>query len=215
MPSRPVERILDKLAEARFFYARFSPCGDVEKAQFYFSAFLSAARSVSFTVQAVCKPMPGFDQWYATEQAVLRASAVSKYLLGLRNETQKVGLAPVHYRGVKTRMSRSGRFHCQLIYRLVALDDGHQPPVDDARAAAAEYLSLLGAVVGRCYDQFRATLDPDGRLRGGVTALSKLPLARTPVCPLDNNRHNPAGRKYLVEGEALMRRQGGVARKRA
>jgi hypothetical protein len=216
---RPYDRVLTKLDEARFFFARFANTSNVRQAEFYFDAFLTAARSITFTLQAVCAHLPNFNAWYAVEQAALAADPMTRFLVDLRNETQKVGLVPVHRSGVGTRLSRGGRFHCQVAYRLAALDGGTAPPAGEVRAACQEHLHHLAQVVDRCYVQYAADVDPGGTLRPMLDTLMRPVRVVVPQCPLDRAMHRTLGSKYraiLTEArkEVSSRKRTGRERRR-
>jgi hypothetical protein len=181
---RPFARVLSKLDEARFFFARFASASDVRKATFYFDAFLTAARSVTFTMQAVCSKLPDFSGWYATEQGTLASDPMARFLLELRNETQKVGLVPIHYSGVGTRLSKRGHFRCSVRYRLAALDGGAPPLAGDVRDACQAHLARLAGAVSRCYAQYAGEVDPAGTLGPQVAKLSRRVRVVVPQCPL-------------------------------
>jgi hypothetical protein len=52
MTDRSFGHVVDKLNEAQFYFHQFARSWDAEKGRFYFSAFASAARSVSSS----CRP---------------------------------------------------------------------------------------------------------------------------------------------------------------
>lgn len=60
-------------------------------ATYYFDAFLSLARSVTWALQKECAHLPGFEQWYATWQRRLRQDPRATAFLELRNEAEKEG----------------------------------------------------------------------------------------------------------------------------
>lgn len=60
----------------------------------YFSAFVSAARSVTFTLQFSMHGVSGFKDWYSGVQESLRADALAPHFVGIRNEIQKKGSEP-------------------------------------------------------------------------------------------------------------------------
>src|ERR1035438_1129679 len=62
-----------KLCEAEFFLSQFSGSSRFSfDAQCYFSAFVSAARSVTLALQATMSGTADFDQWYQAAQARLK-----------------------------------------------------------------------------------------------------------------------------------------------
>lgn len=64
-----------------------------------YAAFLEAAivfaRSVTFHLQKELREIPGFDEWYAQEQALLSVDPVAKYFLEQRNYILKQGSVQV------------------------------------------------------------------------------------------------------------------------
>jgi hypothetical protein len=193
---RSFRRVLAKLAEARFFYGLLARSSEPEKAAYYFSAFASAARSVTFTMQAVMDSTPGFETWYEAERTVMAQNVVARFLLEARNETQKVGISPVHSAGVGTSLSSAGRFHCSVVYRFTALDGGADPPKEHVVSACRTHLGSISALVRRCYDQFKATIDPTGGLEVPLRQIETAPKVRTPQCPLDRAMHRRLGTPY-------------------
>jgi len=59
----------NKLREAEFFLDQLRDASRLSfEADCYFSAFVSAARSVTFAMQASLKGVPGFRDWYGSAQ---------------------------------------------------------------------------------------------------------------------------------------------------
>jgi len=89
-----------KLAEAQFFYAKLADAGrrvfaaEPEAFHYYLSAFLSAARSVGYALQAEQKEK--YDAWYPSWEA----SLPQEQLALLRNFNRE-RVAAVHKRGAK------------------------------------------------------------------------------------------------------------------
>ncbi len=59
---------------------------------FHLSAFLSAARSVTFVLQKESTHKEGFKEWYQSKQDVLKEDEIMTLLVQLRNESEKEGL---------------------------------------------------------------------------------------------------------------------------
>ena len=71
----------EKLFEADFFLEKLKSCvGEVkfQEARFYMSAFIAAARSVTFTLQKSLNGIEGFEDWYKTN--IKRDREVTKQL---------------------------------------------------------------------------------------------------------------------------------------
>ncbi|MDA0270091.1 MAG: hypothetical protein O2798_01970 [Chloroflexi bacterium] len=93
---RSFDAVDHKLLEADYFLEALcrEPLSPVE-ASFYFSAFVSAARSVTFALQAVMKVAPGFSSWYEHRRVRLGANPTARWFVTTRNLNQKLGLAPI------------------------------------------------------------------------------------------------------------------------
>jgi len=62
-----------KVSEAEFFLNQLSDCGfNHFELQCFVSAFISSARSITFSLQAVLRDLDGFQTWYRRKQEVLR-----------------------------------------------------------------------------------------------------------------------------------------------
>ncbi len=88
--------VVDKLEEADFFLdAMKTQCDSFRAFRFNFSAYCSAARSVTWVLQAVGSQYDGFDTWYSEASATLQRDPDAKYLVQARNESEKEGHVPV------------------------------------------------------------------------------------------------------------------------
>jgi hypothetical protein len=84
--------------------------GYLPQFEFYLSAFVSAARSVTFALQAVMSKYPGFGEWYPSRRDHLAQSALARFFVTLRNHAQKVGTLPIQggVSGISARLDRFG-----------------------------------------------------------------------------------------------------------
>jgi hypothetical protein len=182
---RSFSRVLAKRGEAEFFLLQLGASWDDRTSNYLFSAFASAARSVTFTLQAVCARLPGFKEWYAHEQSALASDALARFLLEARNEVQKVGLVPIKYRGSALQRTVAGRHYCRRNYRFVALEKNVALPSGDAVNLCHRHLVRLSQLVADCYSQFVSHLDPGGDLAAEVQQQLSVPVIKAPRCPLD------------------------------
>ena len=98
--------VADKVAEADYFLSQMKlKATDIHELRFLFSAFVSAARSVTFSLQAVMSGYPDFATWYRPRQERLKQSELATFFVDLRNHLQKVGGAPLSHSGY----SQNGR----------------------------------------------------------------------------------------------------------
>lgn len=150
----------EKLREAEYFLGLLSAAGrHSQEAKYCFSAFVSASRSVTFTLQACLKGVEGFDAWYATAQFSLKTDSLARHFVEFRNSTQKTGENPI---GCVDSTN--------LRQYLAAQLNGTAPthilihPVTsemlDAVAACELYLGSIVRIIYDCYIKFRTVLDP-------------------------------------------------------
>jgi hypothetical protein len=159
-----------KLAEADFFLEQMKSCTlSIWEVNFYFSAFVSAARSVTFALQAVMDGQPGFAEWYSKKQGEMRGDPVCRFFVTYRNEVLKTGELPI-VGGYTHRFSRSMISGNKLqplertafIQRAMSNHDGgtcEEEP--DAVASCCEYMQKVVALVASCYTDFGPIIDPD------------------------------------------------------
>lgn len=148
-----LNRISEKLKEADFFLEKMASSNrSVDELNYYFSAFASAARSVTFVLQYVGSAIEGFDSWYVDIQARQRSDKVSKYLLGARNESQKAGAQPIAY-GEVIRLP-NGEEKLVNFFSYV----GSNPPVEvpdmNALATCQHQMKNLVAIVSEFFERF-------------------------------------------------------------
>lgn len=112
------------------------------KIQFCTSAFVSAARSVTFAMQASLKGSATFDNWYPQKQDEMRRDELSKFFHDFRTVTQHLGVNVVRAgfadRGVKK-------------FYFVACDDLPRVPEQDVLTACETYFKSILRLVYDCY----------------------------------------------------------------
>lgn len=158
MSKRSVELVESKLIEANFFLEKLANSKNFDAAQFYFSAFVSAARTVTFAIQAVMKSVNGFAEWYGREQDSLKADPIARYFHNVRTVSQHLGVNPV------TVGFMLGDNHKNLYFFLWDGKDDRPKgaPSEDVVSACTKYVLRLTILVWDCYQQFSSILDPDG-----------------------------------------------------
>ena len=86
-----------KLREAEFFLNQLSGSSRLSfDAQCYFSAFVSAARSVTDALRATMSGIADFEQWYRGVQAGLKADPLVPLFVEIRNNSVHRGLNPLN-----------------------------------------------------------------------------------------------------------------------
>ena len=150
---RSADIIDAKVFEADFFLEKLATAGtDFFAARCYFSAFVSASRSITFAFQASLRDVPGFAEWYAAQQRRLRETPSARFLLEVRNETQKIGHTPLNVGQSERRPDGT----IQLSYFFSGGFDGDPGliPEHDVESVCREHLRLLIDIVYQCYETF-------------------------------------------------------------
>ena len=146
----PFRIVEEKLREADFFLRKLTDCDFMEEGpSYYFSAFLSAARSVTFSMQAALKDMEGFDEWYGTIREKLRGNELAQFFLKARNESQKEG--KYHLKMSKFYMGETS-FHF--------FGDEKWPIGGDVAITSRHYMRILMRIVFDCYTEFGPKINP-------------------------------------------------------
>jgi hypothetical protein len=170
-----------KLGEADFFLEKLRSCGvSIWEANFYFSAFVSAARSVTFALQAVMNDQPEFAVWYSSKQAEMRADPVCSFFVTYRNEVLKTGELPItggfathspdkpaeveithHFsRSIVTGDKIPPKGRVEFIRSVMAgTDEVAGEP--DVVTYCREYMSKVAGLVACCYRDFGPVIDPE------------------------------------------------------
>jgi hypothetical protein len=155
----------EKVAEAAFFLDRLGSASSHSfEARCYFSAFASAARSVTLSLQYSMEDVPGFLDWYVTAQEHLKADALASQFKEIRNDIVHKGLNPLnqvslaHLREYLSAQLRG--FSPKHVLVLPCAQSGGARSLLDIEHVAREYFTSLLAVVYECYDRFKAIVDP-------------------------------------------------------
>ncbi len=144
-----------KLEEADFFCDLVAEGGaDFFRVRHYFSAYVAAARSVTFALQASISEAEGFPAWYGTWQERLRNDKLARFFHACRTDTQHIGLNPV-------RGGTSGRDYRACFFGQPELDRYEWLPDVDVATACRLHMRLLCELVRDCYRVFGMLIDPD------------------------------------------------------
>ena len=154
-PSRGFYIVAQKFGEADFFLEK------MRETQFHFddfsynlSAFSSAARSITFSLQAVMCKYPNFDTWYAAQQSGLKSNELAKYFVNLRNHMQKVGDAPVRHAGAIRFGKLRSSAHFIDVEGLKGAPDG------EVLQLSERYLIEILKVIHLCFKDYWQYIDP-------------------------------------------------------
>lgn len=153
----------DKLKEADFFLRRFCTTDVFDpEGLYYFSAFVSASRSVTFALQHSLGEIGGFDSWYNSARHRLRTDRLAPFFVEVRNSLVHRGINPLnqisgdHLREHLSKQIRGReRFHVLVIPGT----SGGGSQSADAVDASTDYFRSLVEVVFDCYKQFLTEID--------------------------------------------------------
>lgn len=131
----------------------------LDGSQFLLSAFLSATRSITFTIQASISDIEGFKEWYSQHQQRLKATNLAKYFLEARNLSQKIGYYLIAGGYYSTDEKGNRKMLCYF-QRLNSIDMDYVP-TEDVITGCKLYFKLLLEVVLDCYKRFGNQIDPE------------------------------------------------------
>lgn len=134
-----------KVQEAEYFLLelrRLSEGFHFGSVQFVASAFVSAARSITFAMQASLKGIATFDTWYEGRQAILRSNPLAKFFHDFRTVTQHLGINVV-----SAGTSSADGIH----FYFVPCSDLRYVPEKDVVSASESYFRLVLELVYDCY----------------------------------------------------------------
>ena len=142
-----------KVQEAEYFLLELqSVCQKLNfgAVQFTASAFVSAARSITFAMQSSLKGHPEFDPWYQAQQEAMRSDPLSRFFHEFRTVTQHIG-ANVVGGGVR---GKDGTF-----YYFTPCEDLKRVPDQDVLSACEAYFVSVLSIVYDCYVRLGAIVD--------------------------------------------------------
>lgn len=141
---------------------------------YFLSAFLSAARSVTWVMKHEYKRIPGWEQWYTNETATEQQQDLMKLFTNLRNRTQKEETLPLAHsiwlgdendsperdpRIPRLQVtispvddeSNDAKYHGEITALLWTMDelDG-----EDLLPSCKQYFELLASLVKACEQRF-------------------------------------------------------------
>lgn len=155
----------EKLREAEFFLDQFRAHSRLSSdARHFFSAFVSAARSVTLVLQVTMSGVAGFDAWYAVAQAELKVDPLAPFFREIRNDVVHKGRNPLnqvtldHLREDMSRQMHQ-HAHSHVLVLPAPQSVGSTVLVDAVQASTLYFTSLVRVVFG-CYDRFRCVVDP-------------------------------------------------------
>ena len=183
----------EKLRETEFFLDALRETKQLSfEAKWHFSAFVSAARSLTLAMQATMEGVDGFPEWYEQVQSGLKLDPLARFFIEIRNDSIHKGLNPLgqvtleHLRDDLLRQMHQRRRSHVIIMPNPGQGDG--TVLADAVEVSSEYFRSLVQIVFDCYSRFRQVVDPQwyftqgsfgARGKGLEDALEELGFPRT------------------------------------
>lgn len=155
----------NKILEAEYFLGKLQESRHPSfEASCLFSAFVSASRSITFSVQAVMKGVDGFEDWYEGARNTLKSDPLAKHFVEIRNDVVHMGrnsLNQVTLEHLRESLSRQLHFHDHPHVLVIpdATRDGRSTLAEAVPACKAFFTSIL-SIVFECYFVFRTAVDP-------------------------------------------------------
>lgn len=154
----------DKLREAEFFLLKLREAKRQRfEADYYFSAFVTATRSVTDAMRASMEGVPGFEEWFAGALQRLKTDPMAPFFVEIRNRVVHQGVNPLnrvtpeHLREYLFRQLGGDRRHVLVVPDASRRE--HTVLADATSACEQLFSSVVGVVCG-CYLRFLTIVDP-------------------------------------------------------
>ncbi|PIB27193.1 hypothetical protein [Maribacter sp. 4G9] len=168
-PNAGIHIVSHKIGEADYFLSKLKETHSWDNEYNYiFSAYVSALRSITFTLQFVMRKYPEFDEWYKIRQERLRKSEVAKSFVEFRNHAQKTGVIPI----AKEQSIFEGIFYDSDQFYVPTNSEIKSVPSGNVIDLSERCLIEVLEVVAECYKDFDVYIDP--RVLFTQRALKKL-----------------------------------------
>ncbi|MDR0754150.1 MAG: hypothetical protein LBF04_02055 [Prevotellaceae bacterium] len=144
-----------KIKETDFFLEQLANSKNfLSDVQYYFSAFLSASRSITFALQSSISDIEEFKEWYEERQSELKNNDLARYFVEVRNLSQHVGYYPI-----SSVLYTKGKV---VYYFDHFLEDEikNSIPKEDVFTACKKYFVLLLKMIQDCFRKFGHIIDP-------------------------------------------------------
>lgn len=190
-----------KIFETDYFLKRLQESKRTSfEASCFFSAFVSSARSVTFSLQAAMREVAGFSDWYEKARESLKTDQLAKYFVEVRNDVVHKGRNPLNRVPLEhLREHLSKQIHTRDDSHVLAIpntsQDGRSTLVDAISACKEFFVSLL-TLVFECYSIFRAVVDP----RWYFTEENFIPMGRTLEDALSELGYPPSWGQFVPSG---------------
>jgi len=154
--SRSMSIVEHKVQQAHFFLERIANSDfDIFAAQCYFDAFVSSARSITFSMQSVISEVSGFANWYEDKQAMLKEDSISRFFNKYRTLSTHIGDTVLR----SGEASKDGSGSRMMKYYFLPIQDLADVPEQDVLSVCMLYFKKLLGIVFDLFITFRCQLD--------------------------------------------------------
>ena len=141
-----------KVAETEFFLKRISEHNrEIFCVRCYVSAFVTSARSISYSIQAVLREIDGFKDWYGKRQLNLKEDSIARFFHKFRNINHHIGENIINH-GISGPDS-------PIKWFFSPTQEITHVPRDDVETACRHYFLILLELVYQCYLDFGTYID--------------------------------------------------------
>jgi hypothetical protein len=145
-----------KVNQAEFFLRKIQEEEfDFFAAQCFTDAFASAARSITFALQSVCKDMPEFSKWYLAKQEILKTDSLAQFFNRYRTASIHIGDTVV--RGGTNYRDAEGKR--RVTYFFIEVPDIPNPPAEGVYSAYEKHFANILGIVLEAYQLFASQID--------------------------------------------------------
>ena len=123
--------------------------------QCFTDAFVSSARTMTFSLQAVCDEIPGFKSWYCEKQETLKSDSLARFFH--RYRTVSIHIGDTCVRAGSNMRNADG--HSIIKHYFLPLPDLADPPREDVYTACRTHFSNLLTLVLEVYQKFPSDVD--------------------------------------------------------
>ena len=154
--ARSISVVEYKVQQAHFFLQRITDAGsDLFAVQCYTDAFASAARSVTFSMQAVIKEIHGFEPWYMRRVELLKEDRIARFFNDYRVASTHIGDTVV--RGASSSRAADGTL--TVLYSFIPISDLPSVPHGDVYSICKGHFTKILGIVFDAFTEFLWQLD--------------------------------------------------------
>lgn len=156
-PNKGIHIVASKVGEADYFLDQLKACPPTNcEFNYIFSAFVSASRSITFSLQYVMKEYPGFTEWYEIRQRQLKKSELARFFVEFRNIALKTGIIPI----APANSICEGFYHADTEFYTPSNSGIKEVPRGNVLKLSEQFLTEILIVLKECYTDFDYYIDP-------------------------------------------------------